>query len=68
MMISITSIIPTKHIVISSVVTFAFGYFFPYLVILLCSFEIKRKLDQNKKNKMVKKLEKEFYSRQREIK
>ena len=65
-MISITSIIPTKHFVISSVVTFAFGYFFPYLVIFLCSFGIGRELDKNRKNKIVRKLKKEFYSRQEE--
>lgn len=65
-MISITSIIPTKHFVISSIVTFAFGYLFPYLAIFLCSFGVGRELAKNRKNKIVRKLEKEFYSRQKE--
>jgi len=66
-MISITSIIPTKHFVISSIVTFAFGYFFPYLVIFLCSFGIGKELAQYRKNKTAQKLKKEFYSRKMEL-
>lgn len=66
-MISINSIIPTKYIVISSVVTFAFAYFLPYLVIFFCSFQIGRELAKNRKNKIAKNLKKEFYARQERL-
>lgn len=65
-MISINSLIPIKYIVISSVVTFAFAYFLPFLMIFFCSFQIGRELAKNRKNKIAKNLKKEFYARQKE--
>lgn len=66
-MTSITSIIPSKNIIIVSASAFTLGYFFPVLTTLLCSFAIGKELAQNKKNKTAQKLEEEFYSRQERL-